>query len=64
MSGDVHPRRRPTATGLGRPPIRRAHDDRTVSAIVVRDVPALVCDLCEEVCYEPHVTDAVVRLLA
>lgn len=39
------------------------HDDGTVSAILVRDVPALVCDLCEEVFYEPRVTDAVVRLL-
>jgi hypothetical protein len=39
------------------------HDDGTVSAIVVRDVPALVCDLCEETYYEPRVTDAVVRLL-
>lgn len=39
------------------------HDDGTVSAIVIRDVPALVCDLCEETYYEPRVTDAVVRLL-
>lgn len=39
------------------------HHDGTVSAIVVRDVPALVCDLCEEVYYEPCVTDAVVKLL-
>jgi hypothetical protein len=23
------------------------HDDGTVSAIVIRDVPALICDLCE-----------------
>jgi len=26
-------------------------------------VPALVCDLCEEACYEPDMTDAVVALL-
>ncbi len=39
------------------------HDDGTVSAIVIRDVPAFVCDLCEEAYYEPRVTDAVVRLL-
>ncbi|MDP9021504.1 MAG: YgiT-type zinc finger protein, partial [Actinomycetota bacterium] len=38
-------------------------DDGTVSAIVIRDVPAFVCDLCEEAYYEPRVTDAVVRLL-
>ncbi|MDQ3931794.1 MAG: DUF4258 domain-containing protein [Actinomycetota bacterium] len=37
--------------------------DDIIDAIVVRDVPALVCDLCEEVYYEPRVTDAVVRLL-
>ena len=24
------------------------HDDGTVSAVVIRNVPALVCDLCEE----------------
>lgn len=39
------------------------HEDGTVSAIVIRDVPALVCDLCEEAFYEPRVTDTVVQLL-
>jgi YgiT-type zinc finger domain-containing protein len=39
------------------------HNDGTVSAVVIRDVPALVCDLCEESYYEPRVTDSVVRLL-
>jgi YgiT-type zinc finger domain-containing protein len=39
------------------------HDDGRVSAIVVRGVPALVCDLCEETYYEPEVTDAVVAIL-
>lgn len=39
------------------------HDDGSVSAIVVRGVPALVCDLCEEAYYETETTDAVVRLL-
>lgn len=39
------------------------HDDGQVSAIVVRRVPALVCELCEESYYEPTVTDAVVELL-
>lgn len=39
------------------------HDDGQVSAIVVRRVPALVCELCEESYYEPAVTDAVVELL-
>ncbi len=39
------------------------HDDGSVSAIVVRDVPALVCDLCEEVFYEATVTDDVIGLL-
>lgn len=34
-----------------------------MSAIVVRGVPALVCDLCEEADYETETTDAVVRLL-
>lgn len=63
MSGDVHHdggRLRPDSVGH-RHVIE--HDDGTVSAIVVRGVPALVCDLCEEVYYEPSVTDAVVRLL-
>lgn len=39
------------------------HDDGQVSAIVVRGVPALLCQLCEEFYYEPAVTDAVVTLL-
>jgi hypothetical protein len=39
------------------------HDDGSVSAIVLRGVPALVCDLCEEVYYETQVTDGVVSLL-
>lgn len=30
---------------------------------MVRGVPALVCELCEESYYEPAVTDAVVELL-
>jgi hypothetical protein len=34
-----------------------------VSAIVIRGVPALVCDLCEEGFYETQVTDGVVSLL-
>jgi YgiT-type zinc finger domain-containing protein len=39
------------------------HSDGQVSAIVVRGVPALVCELCEESYYEPAVTDVVVALL-
>lgn len=39
------------------------HEDGPVSAIVIRGVPALVCELCEEVFYESPVTDGVVRLL-
>jgi hypothetical protein len=39
------------------------HDDGTVSAIAVRGVPALVCELCEQHYYEPEVTDAIVTLL-
>jgi antitoxin FitA len=39
------------------------HHDGSVSAVVIRGVPALVCDLCEEVFYETQVTDGVVRLL-
>lgn len=39
------------------------HDDGQVSAIVIRGVPALECDLCEEAYYESGVTDAVVALL-
>lgn len=39
------------------------HDDGSVSAIVIRGVPALVCEVCEESYYEPEVTDAVVELL-
>lgn len=39
------------------------HDDGQVSAVVVRGVPALVCELCEESYYDPAVTDAVVALL-
>lgn len=34
-----------------------------MSAIVVRGVPALICELCEESYYEPAVTDAVVARL-
>ncbi len=63
MSGDVHRdggRLRPS-TVAHRHVVE--HDDGTVSAIVIRDVPALVCDLCEEAYYEPGVTDAVVRLV-
>lgn len=39
------------------------HDDGTVSAVVVRGVPALVCELCEQTYYEPEVTDTIVELL-
>ena len=39
------------------------HGDGSVSAIVIRGVPALVCEVCEESYYEPAVTDAVVALL-
>jgi hypothetical protein len=39
------------------------HDDGSVSAIVIREVPAFVCEVCEESYYEPAVTDAVVQLL-
>lgn len=44
------------------------HEDGQVSAIVVRGVPALLCELCEEAFYEEAfyeeaVTDAVVALL-
>lgn len=39
------------------------HDDGSVSAIVIRGVPALVCEVCEESYYDPAVTDAVVELL-
>lgn len=39
------------------------HHDGSVSAIVIRGVPALVCEVCEESYYEPAVTDAVVELL-
>jgi YgiT-type zinc finger domain-containing protein len=39
------------------------HDDGRVSAIVVRGVPALVCEVCEETYYEPDVTDAVVTIV-
>jgi hypothetical protein len=37
--------------------------DGSVSAIVVRGVPALVCDLCEEAYCETETTDAVLQLL-
>jgi YgiT-type zinc finger domain-containing protein len=40
------------------------HDDGRVSAVVVRGVPALACELCEESYYEPDVTDAIVDLLS
>jgi hypothetical protein len=39
------------------------HADGTVSAIAVRGVPALVCQLCESHYYEPEVTDVIVTLL-
>jgi YgiT-type zinc finger domain-containing protein len=39
------------------------HPDGEVTAIVVRDVPALVCELCEEHYYEPHVTESVVAVI-
>jgi hypothetical protein len=63
MSGDIHH----DGGRLRQSTVTHRHvvenDDGTVSAIVIRDVPALVCDLCEETHYEPRVTDAVVRLL-
>jgi hypothetical protein len=40
------------------------HDDGRVSAVVVRGVPALACELCEEAYDEPDVTDAIVDLLS
>jgi hypothetical protein len=63
MTGDVHHDRgrlRPAAVAH-RHIIE--HDDGSVSAIVIRGVPALVCDLCEEGFYETQVTDGVVSLL-
>lgn len=39
------------------------HEDGSVSAIVIRGVPALVCDVCEESFYESAVTDVVVELV-
>lgn len=63
MSGDVHHDggRLRQSTVAHRHVVE--HADGSVSAIVIRDVPALVCDLCEEAYYEPRVTDAVVHLL-
>jgi hypothetical protein len=40
------------------------HEDGSVSAVVVRGVPALACELCEETYYEPNVTDRIVDLVA
>lgn len=40
------------------------HEDGRVNAIVVKGVPALVCDICEDAYYEPEVTDAVAALIA
>jgi YgiT-type zinc finger domain-containing protein len=39
------------------------HDDGQVSAIVVRGVPARVCDVCEDAYYDEAVTDALVALI-
>jgi YgiT-type zinc finger domain-containing protein len=39
------------------------HPDGRVSAVVVRGVPGLVCELCEEHYYEPEVTDAIVAIV-
>jgi hypothetical protein len=39
------------------------HDDGQASAIVLRGVPARVCDLCEDAYYEESVTDALVSLI-
>lgn len=39
------------------------HEDGRVSAIVVKGVPALVCDVCEDSFYEPEVTEAVAALI-
>ena len=40
-----------------------AEDDGRVSAIIVRGVPALACEVCEESYYEPEVTDAIVAIV-
>lgn len=39
------------------------HDDGWVSAVVVRGVPALACEMCEETYYEADVTDRIVDLV-
>ncbi len=39
------------------------HDDGSVSAVVIRGVPALACELCEETYYEPGVTETIVELV-
>lgn len=39
------------------------HDDGSVSAVVVRGVPALACELCEATYYEPAVTDRIVEVI-
>ena len=39
------------------------HADGRVSAVVVRGVPALICEVCEETYYDPDVTDAIVSIL-
>lgn len=63
MSGDIHH----DGGRLGRGSVTHRHvvehDDGSVSAIIIRAVPALVCDVCEDVLNEPHVTDAILRLL-
>jgi len=63
MSGDVHHDggRLRQSTVVHRHVVE--HHDGTVSAVVIRDVPALVCDLCEGAYYDPRVADAVMRLL-
>lgn len=38
-------------------------DDGSVSAVVVRGVPVLACELCEATYYEPAVTDRIVEVI-
>ncbi len=39
------------------------HEDGSASAVVMRRVPALACEVCEEIYYEPSVTDTIVALV-
>jgi hypothetical protein len=38
-------------------------EDGSMSAVLVRGVPALICDLCEETYYEQPASDTIVGLL-